>query len=143
MTDGYVTHNGNMSQDTIEDNVITQVDKEYDCVCCGKTLINASARVVLSFIITILLLIGSFIFMFTKGSVNVFVPILAGIVGFWLPSPLQSNMSRKDALTQTRMMMNNARMTKALTGKPSYLTVPAPNTLSPSQQRTDGGPSMV
>ena len=117
MTDGYVTHNGNMSQDTIEDNVITQVDKEYDCVCCGKTLINASARVVLSFIITILLLIGSFIFMFTKGSVNVFVPILAGIVGFWLPSPLQSNMSRKDALTQTRLMMNNARMTKALSGE--------------------------
>jgi hypothetical protein len=127
---GNVTHNGDM---TADDNVIKQVDKEYDCVLCGKTIINASARVVLSFIVTLFLLVGSFIYMFTRGSVNIFVPILAGIVGFWLPSPLQSNMSRKDALSQTRLMQSNMQMSRVLSTNP-YLNIAPPSPSSHSNE---------
>ena len=66
------------------------------------------------FIVSILVVIFSFVFMLTQGQVVVFAPIVAGIVGFWLPSPGQTAQSRKDTLQNTRLLQNNIRMNKLM-----------------------------
>jgi hypothetical protein len=92
-----------------------QIAKEYECHCFGKDVINASPRVVLAFIISLILIGAVIVFIFTVGQVNIFAPILTAIVAFWLPSPLQQSMSRKDAANQAQLMQNNKWMKTAIT----------------------------
>jgi len=101
-------------QDSQDDSELTNVNRDYDCYCLGKKIINASARVVLTFIISVIVLVFSFVFMFTQGQITIFAPIVAGVVGFWLPSPVQSSQSRKDALQSARLMQNNMRMNRLM-----------------------------
>jgi 5-bromo-4-chloroindolyl phosphate hydrolysis protein len=93
---------------------VIEIDKDYDCYCCGKRLINAAPKVVLTFIVSLIVIIFAFVYMFVKGDVVIFAPIVAGVVGFWLPSPVQSSQSRKDALQSARLMQNNMRMNKLM-----------------------------
>ena len=89
---------------------VKEVERDYDCYCFGKKLINVAPKVILTFIVSILVIIFAFVYMFVKGDVVIFAPIVAGIIGFWLPSPTQSSQSRKDAVQNARLLQNNIRM---------------------------------
>lgn len=93
---------------------VREVNKDYDCYLCGKKIINTSAKVVLTFIVSVVVIIFSFVFIFIRGQVTVFAPIIAGVVGFWLPSPVQSAQSRKDAVQSARLLQNNMRMNRMM-----------------------------
>ena len=92
-----------------------QLAKEYECHCFGATVINAPPRVVLAFVISIILVATVTVLIFTVGQVAIFAPILTAIVAFWLPSPLQQSMSRKDAANQAQLTQNNRWMKRAVT----------------------------
>lgn len=93
--------------DTVD---VKDVQRDYECYCFGKKFINVAPKVVLTFTISILVIIFAFVYMFVKGDVVIFAPIVAGIIGFWLPSPTQSSQSRKDAVQSARLLQNNMRM---------------------------------
>lgn len=100
--------------DNTDDIDVQEVNKDYDCFCCGKRIINASPKIVLTFFVSVLVISLCFVFMFTRGDVVIFAPIVAGVVGFWLPSPVQSSQSRKDALQNARLLQNNVRMNRMM-----------------------------
>jgi hypothetical protein len=89
------------------------IDKDFDCICLGKKLINVAPKIIFAFTITIVVLFFCIIFSFVnKESLNVFLPIISGLVGFWIPSPLQSS-NRKDAVTSETLLqahLQNSRM---------------------------------
>jgi hypothetical protein len=90
------------------------VNRDYDCLCLGKKVINTPAKVVLTFIISIIAIVFCFVFMLVKGDVIIFAPIVALIVGFWVPSPVQTSQSRKDAIQSERLLQNNLRMNRTM-----------------------------
>lgn len=124
---GTHTYNDTYMADDDVDNSIDpttaqQIAKDYECHCFGANVINASPRVVLSFIISLILIAAVIVLIFVVGQVAIFAPILTAIVAFWLPSPLQHSMSRRDATNQAQLMQNNRWMKKAITRYNSNFT---------------------
>ena len=94
------------------DSTDSTLDKEYDCFCCGKQIINTSPKILATFFISVLVLVLAFVYMFVKGDVVIFAPIVTAVVAFWVPSPLQVNQPRKDALQNTRLLNNHLQMNR-------------------------------
>jgi hypothetical protein len=100
--------------DPLDPKTEEQIDKEYECICFGRHMINTSPKVILSFLVSVILIIAVIVLILTVGQVSVFAPILAAVVAFWLPSPLQSSMSRKDAVNEARLRNTNRKMKRTL-----------------------------
>jgi hypothetical protein len=82
-----------------DSDIEANVNRDYQCFVFGKLVTNTPPRIVISFILTVIILISSFTFMFLKeNSTSVFAPIVSAIVAFWLPSPVQTQQSRTEAL---------------------------------------------
>ncbi len=113
-SDGSVPPINDTEIDETDDVDVKEINKDFDCFCCGTRLINAAPKVVLTFIVSLVVIIFAFVYMFVKGDVVIFAPIVAGVVGFWLPSPVQSSQSRKDALQSSRLLQNNMRMNRLM-----------------------------
>lgn len=93
----------------------TLISKDYECSCFGRTVINASPRIIFTFIISLVALISSSILIYLIGQVTVFASIITAIVAFWLPSPIQSSLSKKDAVDYDRLLQHNLKMTQMMT----------------------------
>jgi hypothetical protein len=83
------------------------IDQDYDCKCFNYEIINVPSKIILAFIISLFFLGFSFTYMFlVQGSENIFIPIDTAIITFWLPSPLQNNVSRKDVLQNNQLIQH-------------------------------------
>lgn len=89
------------------------IDKDFDCICLGKKLVNVAPKIIFAFIITLIVLGFAIVFVSSHSdSLSIFLPVITGLVGFWIPSPLQSS-SRKDAITTETLLqahLQNSRM---------------------------------
>lgn len=94
----------NVTEPLLRNVDIEKIEQDFDCICFGTTLLNASPRIVLTFIMSTMVIFSSFAFMYIKGHVEIFAPIVSGIIGFWLPSPVQSITSKKDSILSARLL---------------------------------------
>lgn len=92
-------------------NIDNNIDKDYELVCCEKSLINIPPKTVLAFIVTILVI--CVLFGFLKGNEVVVLPIITGLTGVWVPSPLQPS-NRREALQSNNLLQNNLHLSRAL-----------------------------
>ena len=100
-----------------DDKDLAEMNKDYECICCGTRFINTSPQIVLTFVVTMTVILLSFIAIFTKvGDIAIFTAIIAGVMAYWLPSPTQAVMQRKDAVQNARLLQNNIHMNKMLMG---------------------------
>jgi hypothetical protein len=93
---------------------LNEINKDYECNCFGYNIINTSSKIVLTFILSLLVIILSFVYILTTGQVSVFAPIITAVIGLWLPSPAQAVQSKKDAILTTRLQQHNRNMSNLL-----------------------------
>ena len=86
------------------DTEIGNINRDYSCDCCGKTIINLPPHTVLTFFMSMFILIFSFTFVANGTQTAVFIPIITSLIGLWLPSPLGAPSSRGNAVQQTKLM---------------------------------------
>lgn len=106
----------NSNDDGLNDPDLTEAEiaRDYEFILFGKHIINASPKVVFTFILSVIIVVFSFVFIFTHGQVTVFAPIIAAVIALWVPSPAQHSQSKKDALQSARLLRNNVRMNRYL-----------------------------
>lgn len=93
----------------------SHVDKDFDCYCGKHRLCNSPPKTIFALIISMIILSFAIVFCFVHtSSLNVFLPIITGILGIWVPSPLQSSTTRKDVLQNEQIIRNNMQTQRLL-----------------------------
>ena len=105
--------------------IISQVDRGYDCICFGITVINTPPKIIIAYTISIIVLVYSIAIMLLNMVHNnyvpdtiilsIFLPQISFVIGFWMPSPNQSSLSRKDALQNSQLVQGNLQFVSKYT----------------------------
>lgn len=102
----------------IHDDLEKATSRDNDCYCFGKEFINVSWKTVLAFTITMIILAFSIVFMLlNRASVTIFLPIVTGILGIWVPSPVQSTMARTNAQQMNNLLQNHNKFLNILSAR--------------------------
>jgi hypothetical protein len=73
---------------------MAQTDEDDDtsttCLCCGRKWCNVSPKILMAFSVTLIILTFSICMIFLRPeTTDIFIPLMMGIAGVWMPSPAQ------------------------------------------------------
>lgn len=90
---------------------IADINKDYQCVCFGKPILNISPQTGIHLFLTVLVITFCFGFIANdRSTTTVFLPVITGLIGFWLPSPSSSSSnSRSQAVQHAQLLLASQR----------------------------------